>query len=174
MKAMSFWFACATLVLGVVLAIPTSAQQAPTTGPAANGGRGDFRARMETFMKEQLGATDDEWKAIQPKLEKVLTAQRDMRGGMMGMMGRRNGGGRNNADAQAPQENPSPVATATKDLRDTLDNKDATPAEIKAKLTALRDARAKAADALKAAQKDLTEILTARQEAVLVGMSILE
>ena len=50
------------------------------------GGRGNFdpaqmRERMMTRIKEQLGATDDEWKAIEPKVDKVMTAQRESRGG---------------------------------------------------------------------------------------------
>src|SRR5437867_5400501 len=53
---------------------------------AQNQGRGNFdpaqfRERRMNQLKEQLGATDDEWKAIQPKVEKVMNAQREMRGG---------------------------------------------------------------------------------------------
>jgi Spy/CpxP family protein refolding chaperone len=66
------------------------------------------------------------------------------------------------------------VAVASKALADTLDNKDAKPDEIKAKLTALRDARAKAREELTKARKDLTDLLTQRQEAVLVQFGILE
>ncbi len=46
--------------------------------------------------------------------------------------------------------------------------------ELKAKLAALRDARAKARADLEAAQKDLQEVLTPRQEAVLVAMGMIE
>ena len=55
-----------------------------------------------------------------------------------------------------------------------LDNKDAAPAEIKTALQALRDARAKAETALEAAQKELKEVLTVRQEAVLVQRGLLK
>ena len=60
------------------------------------------------------------------------------------------------------------------DLRDTLDNKDATADTITQKLTALRDARTKAQTELQSAQKDLKDVLTQRQEASLVMMGILE
>ena len=48
--------------------------------------RGNFdpaqaRERYLAQIKEQLGASDEEWKALQPKVEKVLTAQRDNRRG---------------------------------------------------------------------------------------------
>src|SRR5437867_3676371 len=54
-----------------------------------------MRQRMMDALKQQLGATDDEWKAIQPKVEKVMEAQRDARsGGGMGMFFGGRGGGR--------------------------------------------------------------------------------
>src|SRR4051794_23100199 len=121
-------------------------------------GRGNFdpaqfRQQMETRMKEQLGTNDDEWKVLQPKLEKVMTAQRDARGGGgfgAGGGGGRRGGGQGGAPGAAPA-NPGannrphpPVARPPRDLRNTLDNKDAPADEIKSKLAALRDARAKA------------------------------
>jgi hypothetical protein len=59
-------------------------------------------------------------------------------------------------------------------LRDTLDNKDASAADIDSKLKALRDAREKSRAELAAAQKDLKEVLTGRQEAVLVVNGMLE
>ena len=49
----------------------------------------------------------------------------------------------------------------------------ATPDQIKTKLTALRDARAKAKTELEKAQKDLRDMLTVKQEAILVMMNVL-
>jgi hypothetical protein len=43
-----------------------------------------FRQQFEDRVKEQLGANDDEWKVIQPKLTKVFDAQRGSRGSMRG------------------------------------------------------------------------------------------
>ena len=75
-------------------------------------------------------------------------------------------------DANAPQ---SPVAeNASRELRETLDNKDSTPDQIKVKLQALRDARVKAHEELVAAQAELKELLTARQEAALWRQGTLE
>ena len=66
------------------------------------------------------------------------------------------------------------VAKASADLRTTLENKDAPADDIKTKLAALRDAREKARAELQAAQKELKEVLTQRQEAVLVTNGMLE
>ena len=131
-----------------------------------------MRERWMTSIKEQLGANDDEWKVIQGKLDKVMNAQRDSRGGMFGggPGGRRGGRG-----GDQPSDQPSsPVQTASRDLRTALENKSATSEEITTKLTALREARDKARAELQTAQKDLKEVLTPRQEAVLVSMGMLE
>src|SRR5436309_1881660 len=144
-------------------------------------GRGNFdpaqfRQQMEDRLKEQLGTNEDEWKVLQPKVQKVFDAQRDAgRGFGFGGMGRRGGGGGGGGfgggggGSDQPQ---SAVAKAQQDLRTTLDNKSASADEISAKLTALRDARTKARADLEAAQKELKEVLTARQEAVLVSMGM--
>lgn len=143
------------------------------------GGRGNFdpaqwRQRMEEQMKQDLGATDDEWKVIQPKLEKVSNAQRGMRGGMFGMMGGRGRGGPGGDRGPGGDQPQSPVSQASSDLQKVLENKDASAEQIASKLTALREAREKAKVELAAAQKDLKEVLTARQEAVLVVRGLLD
>ena len=68
----------------------------------------------------------------------------------------------------------TPTGKAMQDLRETLDNKEASADDIAKKLTALRDAREKARTELATAQKDLKEVLTPRQEALLVMMGQLE
>jgi hypothetical protein len=128
-----------------------------------------MRQRMEDWMKEQLKASDDEWKVLQPKLEKVFNAQRDMRGG--GFFGGRGRGGDNNATADEPT---TPVAKANRDLKQALDNDKASADELASKLKALREAREKGKAELQTAQKDLKEVLTQRQEAVLVMNGMLD
>jgi Spy/CpxP family protein refolding chaperone len=135
------------------------------------GGRGNFdpqrfREEMAARMKERLGANDEEWKVIEPKLTKVLEARRDT-GGFGGFGFRGRGGG----DSEGPQ---SPAQEASRALRETLDNKDASADDIAAKLKAYREARDKAKTDLAAAQKDLKEVLTGRQEAVMVSLGMLD
>jgi hypothetical protein len=177
------WLSAAVLSAAVAGATaPASAQENPgNNAPAGQqdqanprgGQRGNmeqFRQRMEQRLKEQLGVNDEEFKALQPKIEEVMKLQRDA-SGRGGMMGGRRRGGQNGAQANAPS---SPVQTAREDLRKTLDNKDASADDIKAKLTALRDAETKAQGDLDKAQQNLKELLTQRQEAVLVMDGILK
>jgi Spy/CpxP family protein refolding chaperone len=86
------------------------------------------------------------------------------------MFGRNRGGDNNSSD----NANRSPLELAQRELSQVLDNKDSTADQITAKLKALREARDKARAELASAQKDLKEILTPRQEAVLVNMSMLD
>jgi hypothetical protein len=143
------------------------------------GGRGQWNPQaMMDRLKTDLGATDDEFAAIQPKIEKVQQLQREAMGGGRGFgggRGNRGGGqggqGGNNQAAATPT---TPVATAAADLRKTLDDKDAKPEDIKAKLDALRAAKKTAKEDLVKAQDDLKSVLTQRQEAVLVERGMLE
>ena len=151
-------------VVGCALLTPTfaSAQDRPDFS--------QMREQMMTRMKERMGASDDEWKVIQPKIEKVMTVQRETRGGFGGFGGggdRRRGGG---GDNQPTTES----AKASADLRAALENKDTPADEIAKKLAAYREARDKGRAQLAAAQKELKEILTQRQEAALVNMGMLE
>jgi len=141
-------------------------------GDRRGGDAAEFRQRMEERLREQLGTTEEEWKVLQPKLEKVMTARRDTMGGGFGFGGFGGRGPRGDDNNSSQQR--SAVQTASAELRTTLENKDAAPEEINAKLKALRDAREKARADLAAAQKDLKEIITPRQEAVLVTMGMLE
>ena len=183
-------FLAAALVVGA-LAFPAigqpqpgqPAQPAQPGQPGGNGGRAGFQQRMNDMLKTQLGLNDDEFKAIQPKLEAVTTAQRATRGGGRGGFGGAAGGGRrgqngNNGGTPAAADPNAPAPTATEkastDLKTVLDNKDASADEIKAKLAALRDARNAAKGELTKAQGELKELLTQRQEAVLVNMGILD
>jgi hypothetical protein len=116
-------------------------------------------------IKEELQPTDAEWKTLEPKITNVLTLTRQTGGMGMGMGMRRAGG-------QGPgmPRDQSQVGKCTEELRTLLDNKDAKPDEIKAKLTALREAREKAKVELAKAQQELRQGLSLRQEAQLVLM----
>ena len=153
-----------------------------------------MRARMQEMMdqrlKEQLGITgDDEWKVIQPRLQKVQDLSRQVNaGGMMGMFGRRGGfggpGGR--GPGQGPGQGPGPDARGTapdrelsaveksaQELQDLLATESPKAEDIKAKLTAYRTVREKAKSDLAKAQDELKQIVTVKQEAALVLMGLL-
>src|SRR4051812_47735368 len=87
-----------TLVLGCAMGVPatlTFAQDNNNQNRRGNFDPAQFREQMMNRMKEQLGSNDDEWKVLSPKIEKLMTAQRDARVGFGGGFGgqRRGGGG---------------------------------------------------------------------------------
>ena len=159
-------------------------------GPGQRGGQFDpaqMQQRMMERMKEQLGAYDDEWKIMGPRLTKVMELNRQTSGmgrGMMMFGGFGGRGGRPGDTSRGPgggreprgQTNRqlTPVETAMQALRTTLQDESASPEQIKNQLTALRAAREKALQNLAVAQQELRQILTMRQEAMLVLMGMLK
>jgi len=153
-----------------------------------------MRARMQEMMnqrmKEQLGITgDDEWKVIQPRLQKVQDLSRQVSpGGRMGTFGGRGmvGGPGGRGQAQGPGQGPGPdargtapdrelsaVEKAAQELQDLLATEAPKAEDIKTKLTAYRTAREKTKSDLAKAQDELKQIVTVKQEAALVLMGML-
>lgn len=179
----------ATAVLGLCL---TAQAQTPSTQPAgadvaavsesraadrgAARGRNFSQTQMQR-VQEALQASDDEWKVIEPRIEKIESIRRAIQGSRFGNRTRR--GNPNNALAspgaptRAPATDQTELQTASQQLQEALNNKDTKPQELKARLAALREARAQALAELTKAQDDLRDILTARQEAVLVTFGLL-
>ena len=182
-RAMVLVLACAGVIGGLWLAQGLS-QQAPGR-PARPGAearprgnrserRAEFQRRRDEWMREQLGATEAEWtKVLKPRLDKVQTLQRQMRGGFGAMRGRGRGRGRQPAEGAAQPEQ-SDVQKKTAALRNLLDDKASGAAAIKAALGALRKAREASQKDLEAARKKLREVVTVRQEAQLVLMGTLD
>ena len=125
------------------------------------------RKRAAERMRESLGATEEEWKVLQPRIEKVQTLLWQSRAGTRGMMWR------SERRERAPREQ-TEVEKAAGALRKILENKESKPADIKAALGPLRQAREKVEQELAKARKDLREVVTVRQEAQLVLMGLLE
>ena len=140
-------------------------------------GRGRFdpeqmRQRIAERMKEMLGATDEEWAVIGPRLEKVQALAREAGGGTRGLFGfRRRGGEEGEEEAEEPE---SEMEKATAALRAVLDEQTSTATQIRASLTAYRAAREKARQELAKGQAQLREVLSMRQEAQLVLIGTLD
>ena len=160
------------------------AQDAQPGGGRGRGRGGNFdpaqmRERRLNNIKEQLSPTDDEWKVLQPKIGKVMDAQREsfnmrgMFGGGRGRGGNRGGDQAQNNNRPAGQEE-TKLAKAQDELEKTLENKSAANGDVQAKLKAYRETRDKARADLQAAQKDLKEVCSVRQEAALVLAGVLE
>jgi len=173
--------ACAAFVM-VLSANPVAAQQGQGRG---NFDPQEFRQRMMDSYRERLEIKgDDEWKAIQPLIEKVTEARREVGFGGGGFaFGRGGGGGRRGGgnDAQANGNNqggrrgfrggePSPEAEELQKAIDSNASKD----ELKAKLTKFREARKEKEAKLAKAQEDLKKVLSVKQEAAAVLNGLLQ
>jgi len=143
----------------------------PTTQAGNRSGREAFQQAQLKRLKDLMGSTDEEWKVLEPRLQKVQDLLRDSgsRSALGSGRGRRGGFG----GAVSPDTPMTPVQEAAKELQDSLGSKDASADEVKAKLTALREARNKLQSDLQRAQDQVRELLTARQEAVLVMAGML-
>jgi len=145
-------------------------------GRGQRGGRGNFdpaqfQQRMMDNVKERLAFTNDtEWAAVQPLVQKVFDARRDVGFAGMGLLraGRGGpGGGGDNQRRNAFNQQP-PEAEA---LQKALDDK-APAAQVKAALEKYRIVHKDKQAKLEQAQADLQKVLTSRQEAqaVLLGL----
>lgn len=132
-----------------------------------------MQQRMMDAIKDRLEFTNDtDWSAVQPLVQKVLDARRDvgMGGGMRALFGGRNRGGDRGGD-QAGGNNrqrgggmfgqPSPEEEA---LSNALEN-NAPAAQIKDLLAKYKASKAAKQAKLEAAQDALKAVLTSKQEA---------
>jgi hypothetical protein len=131
-----------------------------------------FRVRMMEQLKKDLKATDDEWKVLEPKIEKVQTLQRQLRmDGMRGMFGSRRG---SENEQPTPPTPTTDIGKKAAELQKLLADEKSSPAAIKAALKDVRDTRQKVKTDIAAAQNDLRDVVNVRQEAELVLIGILE
>jgi hypothetical protein len=180
-KRIAVLFGVITLTL-IGIGNPSMAQDAgPTTRPGGPGGGrrnfdpAQFQKMITDRLKEAMAVSDEDWAAIEPRIEKVMTVQRDAGGGGMGF-GRLLGfGGPGGFGGQAEEDESklSPIALAAKKLQTAIDANSG-PDELAAKMAAYRDAQAKARQQLADARASLKEVLTHKQEAVLLMVGILD
>ena len=150
------------------------AQQDAQGGRQRGGDRGnfdpaEFQKRMMERVREQFEVkSDDEWKIIEPRVSKVMEAQRDARmGGGFGRGGRGGPGGGNDQGGgtrNRPGTEANPDAEA---LQKAVEAK-APAEEIKAKLAKFREAKKAKEANLAKAQDELKKVLSLRQEATAV------
>ncbi len=141
-------------------------------------GRGNFdpeqmRQRMMERYRERLEVkSDEEWKAIQPLVQKVSDARREAAvGGFAALGGGRGGGGGGGGGGRgAFGPEPSPEADA---LQKAIES-NASADEVKSKLAKLREARKQKEANLEKAQEDLRKVLSVRQEASAVLLGLLK
>ncbi len=121
-------------------------------------------------LQHFMSASEAEWAILQPKIERIEQLQRIAEGGGGG---NNNGGNnaRNNTASAAPQNQ---IRTIENALQSSFFDTRISSGQLISNLGALRDARARARADLASARRDLVELLTPRQEALLVLMEILE
>lgn len=191
----SMKYAFSILALSACLAMPAMAQFQPGQGQGGfqgqggqgqGQGRGGFdpaqmRQQQAQQMKEELGASDEEWAVLQPKIEKVTSLQADAGGGVAGiagMLGRLGRGGGNRGNVMGALRGltgmSAEMSAALEALQTAMDNPNANDQLIKERLNAIRTLRAKAKVDLETARKDLIELLTQRQEAILFQRGLIE
>lgn len=151
----------------------------PGGGGRGRGGRGgpggfdpaQMQERMLERVKEQLEVTkDDEWKALEPLVTKIMEARRDaMAGGMRGFFGR---GPRGGDQGNRPRFGPEP--SAEEQALDKAIESKASKEELKAAMAKFRAAKKDKEVKMKAAQEDLRKVLTLRQEAIAVASGWLD
>jgi len=184
MKTFNQWSvaACAAFVM-VLSANPVAAQQGQGRG---NFDPAEMRQRMMDNYRERLEIKgDDDWKAIQPLIEKVADARREVGFGGGGFAFGRGGGGRRgggNADAQPNGSNQGgrrggfrggELSPEAEELQKAIDS-NASKDELKAKLAKYREARKDKEAKLAKAQEDLKKVLSVKQEAAAVLMGLLQ
>ena len=143
----------------------------------------DQRRQMFTGnLRKTLDFSEEEWQIIEPRLQKVVTLSAKssgMGGRKGGPMGQVRSGGKGKDDtgnqtgqSRSPREQTA-MGSLLEDLNTVLKSEDATPSQIEEKLAAVRVAREESKIDLAKAQAELRELLTLRQEALLVMMGIL-
>ena len=185
-----------------------------------------IRQRNLDSLKALIEANDEDWKVIQPRIEKVQSLQAQSSnaiaaantqvknliarfggggpnggggggpggGGGGGGPGGGGGGGMTGMNAaggagltMSPQDiqklirsfmgvsgPPTQVETRSDELQAVLDDPNSSPEQIKARLDSLRQAKSDAREQLVQARKELIDVLTQRQEALLVQRGLLE
>lgn len=113
------------------------------------------RTRAIENLKGQLGVSQAEWTVVRPRLEAVYERvhAQPVRGNV---------------------EPTAPVEQRRKELRELLRDEAAKPEQIREKLLALRAEKEKARQELAKVRRELQQVLTLRQEAVLVLAGLLE
>jgi hypothetical protein len=172
-----------TIYLAVLLLAPAVVKAQPAPAPG-QGRQGQFRGTggvgfngkspgdQLAAIRSLIDASDDEWKAMSPKVEKVIQAKREMSTGA-GM----NWTSSNNAkpvfQASTARVDTAP-GRAMQDVRDAVADEKASKEELTAKIAAVRKARQKARADYEAAQRELADAVTPRQLAVLMTLGVVE
>lgn len=173
----------AVACVGLVLAQAQDNNSNSDNNSNNNGGRrnrfqGDpqqFRQMMMDRLKERLEVKDDtEWKALEPLIQKVMDARRDVMGlSSPGGFGRNRGG--DNSGDNGPRRGGFFGGTPSQELEalDKAVEAKASKNELKAAIAKVQDARKAKQAELEKTQENLRKVLTTRQEAIATANGLL-
>jgi hypothetical protein len=128
-----------------------------------------IRQQVMNALKDTLGCTDEEWAVLGPKIERVQLLQNAIGEKAKAAMIMQN----SNDDPTIPESVKTARARLT-EFDKAVKNPQATDAQVRQALAAIREARGKVRGELAQAHKDLTDLVTPRQEAILYQFGILE
>lgn len=136
-------------------------------------------------IHELLKCSDDEWVAIRPLVARVNTLQTQLKssrdrgfkppkeGQTVKFAKKDKGDGSGGSDGSQSSSQP-PVIESFRELRDAMMTPDTSLSELKQRILAARQARAKARAELYQAQEDLRSVTSVHQEATLVLLGLLD
>ena len=139
------------------------------------------RAAMNRYLdqiRKRLGASDEEWAVLLPRLENLIRAQQEARTGISGLRGGGGGagpGGGRGAGLLGPsRDKPSDLELAAEAVRLAARDPDIPNRDTSLALKEYRKERDKARAKLAAAEQEIRDLVTQRQEAILVMLGVLE
>lgn len=143
--------------------------------------RNQFMERFLERLRENLGASVEEWSVLKPMIANIAEKQSAMRRsagrGVFGAFGGRGGrGGDNDGDRRGREGRRSrgddDSGSNADSLRQAVESGDA--AKIKKELASYRAAQKKRDEELKKAREELRQVVTLKQEATLVLWGLLD
>jgi len=132
--------------------------------------------RWKARLKQQLGVTDEEWKVLEPRIENLVRARQEANTRPGGRAGGRSGFGSGELPVEPRRDErgePSELQEAAAELRAAMDDPDALDTDVRGRLDVYRRAREKARLKVETAERELKDLLTLRQEAILMLWGIL-
>ena len=133
-----------------------------------------YQQRRMQGIKQAFGCSDDEFKVLEPKVERILLIQFQQIGGYSPLISRR---GVRGPGAGAPLNTllpPSELTKARVALQESVDDTSQPPSVVFQRLKEWRAARDASKEELSRAQADLRDYLTIRQEAQAVLLGLLD
>jgi hypothetical protein len=119
-----------------------------------------LQARAANTLQGVLNAGDEEWAVLNPRIQRVLQLVTDL--------------GENNTGINVRTNQVGPATLARNDLYTILSDPSTTEDQVAIKLSAYRAACRKVRDDLSGARMDRVNVLTLRQESILLNMRVIE